>query len=83
MKHYTMTAYWGVEVYIHAELTSALVGGGWSASRRGRFTPSTHWVGGWMDPRIGVDNMEETTISPLPGLKLRPLSHPVHNHSLY
>jgi hypothetical protein len=36
-------------------LTSALDGGGWSASRPGRFTlteraPSTHWIGGWVGP---------------------------------
>jgi hypothetical protein len=34
-------------------LTSALVGGEWSASRPGRFTPrertpSTYWIGGWV-----------------------------------
>jgi hypothetical protein len=40
--------------------TSALVGGEWSASRPGRFTPgerapSTHWIGSWVDPRAGVN----------------------------
>jgi hypothetical protein len=34
-----MKAYDGVHVYIHIFLTSALVGGEWSASRPGRFTP--------------------------------------------
>jgi hypothetical protein len=42
-----MKAYGGVDVYIHVFLTSALVGGEWSASRHGRFTsgertPGTH-----------------------------------------
>jgi hypothetical protein len=37
-------------------MTSALVGGEWSASRPGRFTPwerapGIHWIGGWVDPR--------------------------------
>jgi hypothetical protein len=37
--------------------TSAPVGGKWSASRTGRFTPGekapgTHWIGGWVDPRV-------------------------------
>jgi hypothetical protein len=34
-----MKTYWGVEVQLHAFLTSALDGGEWSASRPGRFTP--------------------------------------------
>jgi hypothetical protein len=34
-----MKAYGGVDAYIHIFLTSALVGGEWSASRPGRFTP--------------------------------------------
>jgi hypothetical protein len=37
-------------------LTSALDGGEWSDSRRGRFTPrerapGTHWLGSWVGPR--------------------------------
>jgi hypothetical protein len=41
-------------------LTSALDGGEWSASRPGSFTtgersPDTHWIGGWVDPRDGLD----------------------------
>jgi hypothetical protein len=50
----------GVDVYIHISLTSALAGGQWSASRPGRFTPgergpSTHWIGGWVDSRAGLE----------------------------
>jgi len=42
-------AYWGVEVELHAFLTSALDGDAWSASRHGCFiprerTPSIHWI---------------------------------------
>jgi hypothetical protein len=33
-----MKAYWGVEMYLHSFLTSALVGGEWSSSLPGRFT---------------------------------------------
>jgi hypothetical protein len=45
-------------------LTSALVESEWSDSRPGRFTtremvPSTHWTGGWVGPRAGLDDMEE------------------------
>jgi hypothetical protein len=41
-------------------LTSALVGGEWSASRPGRFTPceialGTHWIGGLVGPKVGLD----------------------------
>jgi hypothetical protein len=48
-----MKTYWGVEVQIHAFLTSALDGGELSASRPGSFkprerVPSNHWIGGWV-----------------------------------
>jgi hypothetical protein len=41
-----MKAYKEVEVQLHAFLTSAVEGGEWSASRFGRFTSGTHWIGG-------------------------------------
>jgi hypothetical protein len=55
-----MKAYRGVKVF----LTSALVGGEWLASRPGRFTPGerapgTHWIGGCVDPRAGLDDLEK------------------------
>ncbi|KDR23422.1 Furin-like protease 2 [Zootermopsis nevadensis] len=45
-------------------LTSALDGGEWLASRPGRALPSgkdpsTHWIGGWVGPRAGLD-VEDT-----------------------
>jgi hypothetical protein len=45
-------------------LPLALDGGQWSASRSDRFTsgeraPGTHWIGGWVDPRTGVDEVEK------------------------
>jgi hypothetical protein len=87
-KHYTMKAYGGVDAYIHIFLTSALVGGEWLASLHGRFTPGekapgTHWIGGWVDPRAGLDNVEKRKFLPLPGLELRPLSRPARSQSLY
>jgi hypothetical protein len=41
-------------------LTATLDGGEWSASRPGRFTPrerapGTHWTGGWVGPRAGLE----------------------------
>jgi hypothetical protein len=38
-KRYAMKAYEGVDILIHIFLTSALVGGEWSASRPCRFSP--------------------------------------------
>jgi hypothetical protein len=54
-----MKAYGGVDVQIHIFLTSALAGGQWSASLPGRITPGTHWIGGWVDPRAGLDDVEK------------------------
>jgi hypothetical protein len=76
-----MKAYGGVDVQIHVFLTSALFGGKWSASRPGRFTPGkratgTHWIGGWVDPRTGLDDMEKRKFFTPPGLKLRNLGRP-------
>jgi hypothetical protein len=47
-----MKTYGWMDVYIHVFLTSALVGGEWSASRSCRFKPrervaGTRWIGGW------------------------------------
>jgi hypothetical protein len=61
---YAMKAYGGVDVQIHIFLTLALAGGEWSASRPCHFTngeraPGTHGIGGWVDPRAGLDDMEK------------------------
>jgi hypothetical protein len=68
-----MKAYGGEDVYIHIFLTSALVGGQWSASRTSRFVPGTQWTGGWVDPRASLDDLENKKFLTLPGLELRPL----------
>jgi hypothetical protein len=80
-----MKAYGAVDVEIH---TSALVGVQWSASSLGRFSPAerapgTHWIGSFVDPRAGVDDMEECKFLTLPGLELRLLGRPVNSQSLY
>jgi hypothetical protein len=54
----------GVDVQTYVFLTSTLIGGEWSASRPGHFTPGerapgTHWIGGWVDPRAGQEDMEK------------------------
>jgi hypothetical protein len=56
-------------------LTSAPVGGEWSASRPGRFTAGesvrgTHWIGGWLGHRTGLDDVEKRKFLTLPGLEL-------------
>jgi hypothetical protein len=53
-----MKTYGGVDVQINVSLTSALV------SRPGRFTSgeralSAHWIGGWVGPRAGLNDIEE------------------------
>jgi hypothetical protein len=78
-----MKTYGGVDVLVHIFLTSALVGGDCSASRLSSFNteergPGTHWIGGWVGPRTGLDDVERTKILPLPGLELR-----ARNKSLY
>jgi hypothetical protein len=64
-----MKAYGGVDVQINMFLTSAVVGGEWSASRPGRFTSwerasDTHWIGGWVGSRDGLDDVERRKLAP-------------------
>jgi hypothetical protein len=82
-----MKAYGGMDVLIHIFLTSTLAGGEWSASSYGRFTPGekapgTHWIGGWVDSKAGLDDVEKRKIFPLPGLKLQPLGCSAHSQLL-
>jgi hypothetical protein len=58
-------------------LTSALVGGEWSASGLGHYTCGTHWIGGWVGPRADLDAVEKRKILSLPGIEIQPLGHPV------
>jgi hypothetical protein len=76
-----MKVYRGVT---HSLLTSALVGGEWLASRPNLFTPGekdpgTHWTGGWVDPRTGLDDVEKRKFLTLPGFELRPLGRPTRS----
>jgi hypothetical protein len=83
-----MKAYWARDVLIHIFLTSALVAGEWSVSRLCPFTPGerapgTHWIGGWVDPRARLDDVEKRRFLNLLGLKLQHLGHPASSQSLY
>jgi hypothetical protein len=69
-------------------LTSALVRGEWSASRPCRFTPGgsapgTHWIGGWVDLRASLDDVEKRKFLTSPGFELRPLGRLARSQSLY
>jgi hypothetical protein len=69
-------------------LTLTLVGGEWSASHSCRFTlreraPDTHWIGHWVGPRAGLDDVERRTFLTLSELQLRPLDRPARSQSLY
>jgi len=73
----------GVEVYLHAFLTSALDRSEWSPSGTSCFTPwenvpSTHWLGGWMDPTASLDTATKRKI-PTPARNWTPVSHPAHS----
>jgi hypothetical protein len=83
-----MKVYGGMDVYIHISLTSALVGGEWSALRPCRFTPGerapgSHWIGGCVDPTADLDIMEKLKFLTLTGLELRLLGRPARNQSLH
>jgi hypothetical protein len=83
-----MKAYGGVDVQIHIFLISVLVGDKWSPSRPDRFTSGerasgTDWIGGWVDPRAGLDDMVKKQILTLPGLAPRPLGRPASSQSIY
>jgi hypothetical protein len=69
-------------------LTSTLAEGEWSVSQPGRFTPGertprTHWIGGWVDPRAGLNTVERKNFLTKPGLKRRSLGRPARRQSLY
>jgi hypothetical protein len=81
-KHHATKTYWGMEIKLHAFLTSALAEDEWSTLRSGLFTPretasGTHWIGGWVSPRTGMDAVARKKIlHPLPELE-PPIIQPV------
>jgi hypothetical protein len=72
----------GVEVNLHAFLTSVLDGGEWSTSHTGHSTPrerspGNRWIGGSVSCRAGLGrDGEEKDSHPLPGLE-PPIIQPV------
>jgi hypothetical protein len=49
----------------------------------GKEPPGTYCVGGWVNPRAGLDHLERRKFLTLPGLELRPLRRPARSQSLY
>jgi hypothetical protein len=83
-----MKAYGEVDVLIDVFIISALAGGERSATRPGCLTPGeiapgTHWVGGWVGFRAGLDDVEKRILPTLSGIELRPLGCPPRSQSLY
>jgi hypothetical protein len=44
-----------------------------AALAAGEEPPGTQWIRGWVDRRVGLDNVERRKILPLPGLEFRPV----------
>jgi hypothetical protein len=75
-------------IYIHIFLTSALAAGEWSPSSLWCFTPgkrppASHWIGGWVEPRAVLEDLERRKFLTLLGLELRPISRPARSQSQY
>jgi hypothetical protein len=49
----------------------------------GEKAPGTHWIGGCVNPRAGLDDVGKRKFLTLPGLELRPFGRPAHSQSLY
>jgi hypothetical protein len=40
----------------------------------GERAPGTDWIGGWVDPRASLDDLEKRKFLTLPGLELQPVA---------
>jgi hypothetical protein len=90
LSHYTPRGCLGGRYSSYSFSTSALDGGGRSASRPGPHfspgekTPGTHCTGGWVGPRAGLDTEARGKIlSPLPGIDPRSPGRPARSQTLY
>jgi hypothetical protein len=45
--------------------------------------PGTHWIGGWVNPRAGLDDVDKRKFLTIPGLELLSLGRPARSQSLY
>jgi hypothetical protein len=58
--------------YSSTILSLALDGGEWSALPHEERAAGTQSIGGWADPRAGLDDVKKKKLLNLPGLKLQP-----------
>jgi hypothetical protein len=49
----------------------------------GEGAPDTHWIGGWVRPCAGLDDVEKRKFLTVPGLALRSLRRPARSQVLY
>jgi hypothetical protein len=80
-KHCAVKTYGGSDYRDARFLDLGTIRGEWSALRPGCFTlgetdPGSYWVGGWMDPWSGLDDMEKLTFLTLQALELRSVGRP-------
>jgi len=68
IKHHAMNKCGGLEVYLHAFLSSALDGSEWPVSRPDLSTPEER---AWMGPTAGLDPVEKRIILPMRGINPR------------
>jgi hypothetical protein len=47
-----------------------------AALPKGKQPPGTHWIGGWVGPRAGLDAVKKGKILPLPALHDLPTAKP-------
>jgi hypothetical protein len=69
--HDLCTSWWRVDSFTPLPLYS------------GERAPGTHWIGGLIDPRVGLDDMEKLKFFTLPGIEVRPLCRLARIQSLY
>jgi hypothetical protein len=54
-----------------------------AASPPGERAHGIHWIGGWVDSIVGLDDMEKRKFLTLPELELQPLGRPARSQLLY
>jgi hypothetical protein len=74
IKHYAMKAYGGSRC-IHPYFLDLGARCEWLASRLSHFipderTPGIHWIGGWLGPIAGLEDVRQRKILHLPRLEL-------------
>ena len=62
-------------------MTAALEGGEWSAARPGRERPGTHFTGGWVGPRAGLDGRKISSPSGIFFFTYNFIQHSVHKYN--